>query len=362
MKTTKYILPLLFITLPFWVKGQEVPLYSNYTVNPMVYNPAHVGYNNEIQVFLHHRTQWSGFNGSPVTNLFTLSAPLKRSNSGIGLSIQNDQRGLFNTIVGSLKYAYHAKINSKSKLSLGIGIDVQNRTLRIGESIVKDIEDPLINKGSISETFLDASFGIKYNINKLSVGISVPQILEGHGDSNGSSVKNSRYYIGQASYLLDISSSKNIQIEPVILTRYTKNSPLQYDVNTLIHYKNMFLIGVGYRSNYAFNLHAGVTLKNIQVRYAYDFVNSNSYLNKGLSHEITLGYTFSSSYQNPQIKTFEEAEEPLSSEKIKAILNLLIDEFFDSGANTPEDIKRIELLKESIFNLLHSMENSKIKN
>ena len=362
MRKTTYILFILVGLLPVFGFAQELPLFSNYTVNPLIYNPANAGQSSDIQTFLHHRTQWTGFKGSPVSHLLTMSTPLAKINSGIGISIQNDQRGLFNTLIGSVKYAYHAKINQQSRLSLGVGIDVQNRLLRIGESTVRDVDDPLLNNGSLSETFMDASFGIEYHLlNKLSIGLSTPQLLKGKSSSD-SYVKNSSYFIAQASYLLDLSSSKNIKLQPVVLARYANNIPLQYDVNALLHYKDMFIAGAGYRSNYAINFHAGIVFKSLTVRYVYDFATVNSNLNAGLSHEITLGYTIGVNKNKslilpdePTVK--EKEEEPLSAEKIRAILNLLIDEFFESGKNSPEEIKKIELLKETIFNLLDSMDN-----
>lgn len=339
--------------------SQEIPFYSSYTVNPLIYNPSLSGLNNEIESYLHHRTQWTGFKGSPVSHLFTLSSPITTINSGLGISIQNDQRGHFNSISGSIKYAYHANISNFSTLSFGLGIDVQNRILRISESTVKDLDDPFLQNNSLSETFLDASFGINYKVKGLNLGIGIPQILEGGGNNSDFKISNSRYFIGQISYLLDISKSNKIKIEPIVLARYSKNTPLQYDINGLLHFKNMFFIGAGYRSNYAINFHLGIKYKNIQLAYVNDFANVN-YLNNGLSHEITLGYKFGSTKAQTVINNIEvDEEEPLSSEKIKTILNLLIDEFFETGGNSPEDIKRIEILKESIFNLLETMEQNK---
>ena len=363
MQKIKKIVIVLIGLLPFIGISQELPFYSNYTINPLIYNPANAGQNIDLQAFLHHRTQWTGFKGSPTSQLLTISAPLTAINSGIGFSIQNDQRGLFNTLTGSVKYAYHVKINQQSNISFGLGLDIQNRLLRIGESTVKDIEDPLVNRGSTSETFFDAAFGIEYHLlNKLTVGFSVPQLLEGNAGGENSVVKNSRYFIGQASYLLNATSSGNIKIEPVVLTRYSQNIPIQYDVNALVHYKNMFLIGVGYRSNYAINLHAGVTLKNFKVRYVYDIATVSANLNAGLSHEITLGYTLNLNKKEPVVFTEEvpiDKEEPLSKDKIRAILNLLIDEFFESSSKDPDEMKKIELLRETIFNLLESMNEIK---
>lgn len=368
MRGMKNILIIITGFVPLILLGQEVPFYSNYSVNPLIYNPANAGSTNNVEAFLNYRTQWVGMKGAPTSQIFTLSSPIESINSGIGISFQNDQRGLVNTISGSLKYAYHAQLNQQSKLSFGLGLDIQNRLLRIDESIVKDYEDPLLNKGSVSETFFDAAFGIEYHWNnKLTVGLGVPQILQGNGGSD-SFVKNSSYFIGQTSYKFDVSTDLNV--EPVVLVRYSQNIPIQYDVNGFVHYKDMFTVGLGYRNNYAINFHAGVSFKNFKVRYAYDFAAINSDLNIGLSHEIMLGYTFSKNkeIEIKQIEVPEETvnqqepikeektEEELSKEKINQILYILIDDYLEKSYRLkPEEKANVLLLRETIYQLLNEL-------
>jgi hypothetical protein len=259
---------------------------------------------------------------------------------------------------------------------LGLGLDIQNRIFRVGESTVKDVEDPVLNSGSISETFIDATFGLAYQYkNKLILGVSVPQLMEGGDGNENTSIKNSRYIIGQVSYLQNVLSSGDIKVQPIVFTRYVKGIPLQYDVNALFHYKDKFLIGAGYRSNYAINFHAGIHIKNIDVRYVYDFVTVNSNVNEGLSHEIALGYTFDLN-RNETIREFPPEEpyveekpiikeepivkkEPLTPEKVKEILYLLINEFFETSHNNPEEQKKINILRDTIYKLLEGLDELK---
>ncbi len=368
MRILKYIFVIVVSSSPILVVGQELPFYSSYTSNPLVYNPSNAGCSGEIDLFLHHRTQWSGFKGSPVSQLFTMSAPLKNINSGLGISFQNDQRGLFNVLTGSVKYAYHAKLNKKASLSFGVGLDIQNRLLRLGESTVRDVDDPLLNQGTTSETFFDASLGIEYHLlDKLTIGLSLPQLIEGAQKSENSLVKNARYFIGQASYIIKAIPSKNIKFQPVVLVRYSQNVPLQFDVNALIHYKNIFMIGAGYRNNYAIGFHSGIKINSFKLRYVYDFSSVNSHINAGLSHEITLGYTISSNLKKKgAIAKFSEnlpipsKKEALTIDEIKGILNLLIDEFLEIGTNNPEKLSKTELLQiQAIMKLQKDLEKMK---
>ena len=368
MRIVKTIFVLVVSFIPILVVGQELTFYSSYSTNPLVYNPANAGYSDEIDFYLHHRTQWSGFEGSPASQLFTISTPLKHINSGLGISFQNDQRGLFNVLTGSIKYAYHAKLNKKSSLSFGIGLDIQNRLLRLGESTVRDVDDPLLIQGTTSETFFDASLGLEYHfLDKLAIGLSLPQLLEGAQKSENLLVNNSRYFIGQVSYIMKVIPSKNIKFQPVVLARYSQNIPLQFDVNALIHYKEIVIIGAGYRNNYAMSFHSGININSFKVRYVYDFANVNSNINAGLSHEITLGYTMPSNLKNKvDIAKFSEnlpipsKKEALTIDEIKGILNLLIDEFLEIGTNNPEKLSKTELLQiQAIMKLQKDLEKMK---
>jgi len=155
-----------------------------------------------------------------------------------------------------------------------------------------------------------------------------------------------------------------------VLARYNSNSPFQYDVNALVHYKDMFVCGLGYRSNYAVNIHVGANLKNLTFRYVYDFVTTNSNINSGLNHEITLGYKFGTKKeviiqqvevptentieQQPSIE--EKSPEELSKEKINQILYILIDDYLEKSYKyKPEEKENIRLLKETIYNLLKNL-------
>lgn len=356
----KSIVIVFFGISPLLGLGQQLPLYSNYILNPLVYNPAHTGYSNELQMFLHERVQWTNFKGAPATHLFTIGGPLQKINSGIGLSFYNDQRGLFNTTAGSIKYAYHVKLKTRSKLSFGLSADIQNRTINTGNSIVQDAEDPIVMRGLISETFFDGSFGVEYRFsNKLLLGLSVPQIVQGEDTRTNTGVNNSRYYIAQASYFLDIAKGGDIKVQPVVLVKYQENTPFQYDANALFYYKDKFWIGGGYRSDFAAAIHVGASIKNVKVAYAYDYALANSTINKGINHEITLGYVLNLDRREKIIENISKNEDPtsivddLSPEKLRQILTILIDEYFElSKSEKPEDKVEAEKLKETIYKLL----------
>ncbi|MEM9327133.1 MAG: type IX secretion system membrane protein PorP/SprF [Bacteroidota bacterium] len=65
--------------------AQQTPLYSQYFLNPYLYNPATVGFDGEAKAFFLYRKQWVGVEGAPETQAFTIDGQLKNERVGLGL-------------------------------------------------------------------------------------------------------------------------------------------------------------------------------------------------------------------------------------------------------------------------------------
>ena len=65
-----------------------------------------------------HREQWVGFDGRPMTTIFTGDMPIALLHGGVGLNIVQDQIGQFKDVDVKLEYAYHYNLGP-GKLSIG---------------------------------------------------------------------------------------------------------------------------------------------------------------------------------------------------------------------------------------------------
>ena len=66
--------------------AQQDPQFSQYQFNQMVINPAYAGSRDALSAVVNVRQQWSGFDGAPRTQAFSLHGPLKKKRIGLGLS------------------------------------------------------------------------------------------------------------------------------------------------------------------------------------------------------------------------------------------------------------------------------------
>ena len=67
---------LTLVCLTTGIKGQQLPLYSQYSMNRFLINPAVAGTEGFTTISLTAREQWIGFKGTPKTHSITIDSKL----------------------------------------------------------------------------------------------------------------------------------------------------------------------------------------------------------------------------------------------------------------------------------------------
>ena len=114
--TLALVLPLGSLTL----NAQQAPMYTHYMYNTLVVNPGYAGSRDALTITALDRMQWVNFKGAPMTQTFTMHAPLENRHIGLGLSVLNDKIGPVNNTSLSGYFAYRMQLTEKSKLALGL--------------------------------------------------------------------------------------------------------------------------------------------------------------------------------------------------------------------------------------------------
>src|SRR3954463_12790439 len=96
--------------------AQQDAMFTHYMYNTLWLNPAYAGTRDLLTVTAIHRSQWVGFDGAPQDQSITLHAPILRRKAGLGFSVINDKLGPLKSTWVGVDFAYHIKLNSKSKL------------------------------------------------------------------------------------------------------------------------------------------------------------------------------------------------------------------------------------------------------
>lgn len=278
--------------------AQQDALFSQYMFNKLVINPAYAGTRQALSVNLVGRKQWAGLNGAPATVTLSVHSPLRNDRMGLGGYVFTDVLGpMVNT---GLIATYSYKINlGPGKLSFGLQGGIQYTDVDWSKVEMKDPDDIvyLEDLQQKKKWIPDANFGLYYYGQQFYVGISSKHLFEqqfGLIEDQDNSVYGTllRHFYLMGGYAFKVKEDRFV-IHPSALIKYTKNSPVQADINLSMLFSNIFWIGVSYRTEGTFVALAEVVISDkFRIGYSYDvFLNKLGVSNKG-SHEIMIGYDF----------------------------------------------------------------------
>jgi type IX secretion system PorP/SprF family membrane protein len=282
----------MIIQLPSWLDAQQLPVYSQYTFNKFLLNPAAAGSDGYTTIGLVAREQWVGFKGTPKTHAITIDSRLLR-NSFISknVSVRKKKRlssrsgrvgwaaHVFNDHFGPLDrtgaegtYAYHLAIK-EGQLSFGLsGVFYQFKLNKDKVVLSDEIRDPLLDGINGTLYIPDANFGVYYTSATIFGGISVMQLFQSSiqfGKNDGSEYRLKRNYNILSGYYYAINEA--IAIEPSFLIKVPTSSKAQLDLNAKVYYKNNYWGGLSYRTGKALVIFFGLRFDRYFVGYAFDY-------------------------------------------------------------------------------------------
>ena len=277
------------------IYSQQDNSFSQYMFGHQILNPAYSGSRNITNITSLSRSQWTGFEGAPLSQSISFNSPIGKRNLGIGVSAQADAIGPLTNTETSLDFSYHLKFsNDQNWLSLGLKFGAQNFLLDTQLLRFFDRDDPSFN--SNTKFIPNIGFGLYYYTPKLYLGFSIPRMIE----DELSFVKRHLYFIGGGL----ISLKDNVQLKPSLLLKKTSGSVLAYDISLLMLLNNSYWFGPQFKSKAAFgpqdqildgsiSFLTGINLnENISIGYAYgNAINLGT--NNSSSHELLLRFDFS---------------------------------------------------------------------
>ena len=279
------------------MSAQQLSFSSQYYTNQFVVNPAFTGNNENTKAYITHRSQWISVPGAPQTSYLTVDGPVEEKNICLGLKLYSYSTDILSRVGAFVTYSYKIKVNSDNDLYFGLAAGMLDNRIDFAKAIVHDADDPFLFQEQQNKTIFSADFGVGYKWKKLEAGFAVPQVLGnkikfGNLTGEDSYYNLSRHYQGSVKYQFDVVKEKGITAFPLIMIRYVKNAPFQYDINAIVDWKKTGWVGFTYHSSYALAVSGGLRYKNLSVGYAYDLGLSKVKTYTGSSTEFLLGYTF----------------------------------------------------------------------
>ena len=307
MKKAGIVIVLLLLTVP-WVRGQQLPLYSQYFMNRFLLNPAMAGSDGYTTVNLTAREQWLGIPSSPKTHALSFQTRLlkrsyiSRSTSvrrrirhasrggrvGVGGYIFNDMNGMITRNGFQLSYAYHIPMRT-SQLSFGLSVNAFQFSIDDADILAYDLSDPYLNNYDRTMFIPDANFGVYYMTRDYYAGFSALQLFKsaiklGAQGENHYQLYRHFYIIG--GYNFDLNDF--LSLRPAVQLKSSDDlHSFQVELNVTAYFQENYWGGLAYRTGDAVTLLGGVKFQNYYFGYAFDYSLSDIRRVTFGSHELT---------------------------------------------------------------------------
>lgn len=293
MKNIVLVLGVIFISIGGI--AQQLPQYSQFFMNKMLFNPGATGVEDFWEGQAVNRMQWVGISDAPRTHVFSANGPIKDMKMGLGGKIYADVTGPTRRTGFSFSYSYKLQVSKTMKLGMGLSFGGLQYTTD-GSQITMKNPDDIAFSNQVQSTFVpDAGVGFHLYSEDFYVGVSAPQILGNKLQffDNYSETESAlaRHFFAYTGYKFRVNDE--FVIEPAVMIKYVDPSPLAIEGNLRVIYKDFIWGGASYRMNDAVVLMTGVTINNsIVIGYSYDMTTSNLKKASSGSHEVVLGIRF----------------------------------------------------------------------
>ena len=269
--------------------GQQQVMFTQYMFNGLAINPAYAGSHESFSATALYREQWSGLDGAPTTQTFSVHSPIRNQKMGLGLLFLHDKIGVTSQTGTYVSYAYKISFLNGGTLSMGIQGGFTNFNAAFSKV---SSTDPAFNKGDVSEWQPNVGGGLYFSTKRFYAGASAPQLMQTIFDKNNpdSDSKLLRHYFLTAGYVFDLN--ENLKLKPNTLVKYVKGAPIEVDLNANLLIKETVWVGFSWRSFDSVDAILQLQLNpRFQLSYAYDFATQSNLqrVNNG-SHEIMLNY------------------------------------------------------------------------
>lgn len=337
MRSLISVLTCIFLVLSSISLSAQDPQLSQNLANPLLSSPAFAGLADLNKVYLSHRNQWPNQSANYQYSAVGLEISLGKINSGVGLLLSSDKQfsALQTTSIG-VQYAYHANLNEKTLLSMGIqgtgvfrSLDYSHLTYgdQLGSFLVNgslgNTFDPLATQFVNSVNYLDLSAGVLINHADYWLGASVHHLNR----PNQSLIKTSddrvapRYSfqgglsfpLGEGKSIKPVFLQKNqgsfhqldlgtyLQLDPLVLGFWYRGMPLTKNTAETSSSRESLIGLIGIQNN------------RFSCGYSYDFTVSGLGMGSGGAHELSFSYVLN--WDFGQRKSFQRYRQSFACPK-----------------------------------------------
>lgn len=266
--------------------------FSHYWDLEPYFNPGAVGKQQKLNIAAAYAMSFVGFENNPRSMYVGADMPLYflKNYHGVGLSLLNDQIGLFTHQRLAVQYAYKRRLFG-GMLSAGVQLGLLSEGFDGSKVDVEDSGDPALATSDVNGSAFDVGFGLYYSRGPWYVGVSAQHItspLVALGETSELQIAPTFYLTGGYNIKL---RNPFLTIHPSVLVR-TDGVEWRGDVSGRLVYTNdkkVMYGGVSYSPTNSVTVLVGGSFHGVHIGYSYEVYTSGISIGNG-SHELIIGY------------------------------------------------------------------------
>ncbi len=266
--------------------------FSHYWDLEPYFNPGAVGKQQKLNIAAAYAMSFAGFENNPRSMYVGADMPLYflKNYHGVGLSLLNDQIGLFTHQRLAVQYAYKHRLFG-GMISAGVQLGLLSEGFDGSKVDVEDSGDPALATSDVNGSAFDISFGLYYSRGPWYVGVSAQHItspLVTLGETSELQIDPTFYLTGGYNIKL---RNPFLTIHPSVLVR-TDGVEWRGDVSGRLVYTNdkkVLYGGVSYSPTNSVTVLVGGSFHGVHIGYSYEVYTSGISIGNG-SHELIIGY------------------------------------------------------------------------
>ncbi|MBO5585739.1 MAG: type IX secretion system membrane protein PorP/SprF [Bacteroidaceae bacterium] len=284
---------LLLTALVLEVRAQWDVQFTDYTALRSFYNPAVSGTDGMLNISGVYSMQMVGYDGAPATMYVSADLPVYflSPRHGAGVSLFNDNIGMFTTTKIAIQYAYNLKVSRRGRLAVGFQGGLLSEKVDPSGVKLETDNDPAFPKSQQDGNCFDLGAGLYYYHPKMWLGFSSQHLLAPTielGETNEIEVPRVFYLMGGCN--IKIKNSLMF-LQPSFLVQSDLDS-WREDVQCKVWYEyegRKFYGGLGYSPETSVTFMAGGVFHGVSLGYSYQMYTSGVGMVNG-SHELVVGY------------------------------------------------------------------------
>lgn len=293
----KKVLLLLSVFFAVHASAQNQIHMGQCMIHQPFMNPASIGSYSKITLAGFYRSQWTQFDGAPVTQGFNAIVPLKRNKHTLSVTAFHDAIGINNNSEVSASYAYSFKAGLNAYMSFGLSASLDLLQADYSQLHTIDQNDPLFQASSPLVPLPDFKFGMYFHKNRFYAGFALPNLMNNKiefttsGASKGTTgfdVQNLHFYF-HSGYSFRLNEKWDLNASTLV--KEVSGAPMQFDLNAQLMYRRIIGAGVSYRtSKEILAMITAQIVPSLKMSYGYEYNMGQIGNFSNGSHEILLIY------------------------------------------------------------------------